>query len=113
MNMLIAFGLLTLRDVTHEVKLDVVFHQTRRHPLPPFRKTIGFSATGHLSRRLFSVTAWPNVVGDAVEIRIEAEGTRTRDTDATESDEAAATTTMPVPAATRVMPPASEPATPP
>lgn len=72
-------GNLTLRGVTRPVELDVVFHQARRHPLPPFRRTAGFSATTTLSRKAFAITSWPSVVGDAVEIRIEAEGTRTRE----------------------------------
>ena len=72
-------GKLTLRGVTREVELDVVFHQAKRHPLPPFRHTAGFSATTTLSRKAFAITSWPSVVGDEVEIRIEAEGTRTRE----------------------------------
>jgi polyisoprenoid-binding protein YceI len=92
------FGNLTLRGVTREVKLDVVFHQAKRHPMPPFRRTAGFSATGTLSRRVFAITAYPNVVGDEVELRIEAEGARTRD----EMQEPAAPSS--VPSATSVAP---------
>jgi hypothetical protein len=92
-----------LHGVTREVQLDVVFHQARRHPMPPFRRTAGFSATGTLSRKAFAITSWPSVVGDAVEIRIEAEGTRTRD-DA--SGVAAPSTQAAPPAATtQVLPP--------
>ena len=72
-------GKLSLHGVTREVQLDVVFHQARRHPMPPFRRTAGFSATGTLSRKDFGMTAWKSVVGDTVELRIEAEGTRTRE----------------------------------
>ena len=125
-------GMLTLRGVSREVKLDVVLHQVRRHPMPPYRRTAGFSATGTLSRKVFAITAWPSVVGDEVEIRIEAEGTRKRGgAEREDRDDAAAdngvapppaSTAMPAPAATTVpapaattMPaaPASVPATPP
>ena len=98
-------GKLTLHGVTREVQLDVVFHQVKRHPMPPFRRTAGFSATGTLSRKAFAITAWPSVVGDAVEIRIEAEGTRSRD----EAPEVPATSTQALPAgaSTQVMPAAT------
>ena len=66
-------GPLTLRGVTRETCLDVTFHQLKRHPLPPFRRTAGFSATATLSRKDFGLTAWPTVIGDAVQLRIEAE----------------------------------------
>ncbi|MUV12688.1 YceI family protein [Noviluteimonas gilva] len=101
------FGNLTLHGVTREVQLDVVFHQAKRHPMPPFRRTAGFSATGTLSRKAFAITSWPSVVGDAVEIRIEAEGTRTRD----DASGVAAPTTQAAPpaASTQAMPP--EPST--
>ena len=115
-------GMLTLRGVSREVKLDVVLHQVRRHPMPPYRRTAGFSATGTLSRKVFAITAWPSVVGNDVEIRIEAEGTRKRggagreEHDERDDDTAPppASTEMPAPAAT-TMPasPASVPATPP
>ncbi|KGQ17788.1 YceI family protein [Lysobacter dokdonensis DS-58] len=97
-------GNLTLRGVTREVQLDVVFHQAKRHPMPPFRRTAGFSATGTLSRKAFAITAWPSVVGDAVEIRIEAEGTRTRE-DA--GDVPMPSTTQAPPAGTSTVLPAS------
>jgi polyisoprenoid-binding protein YceI len=122
-------GDLTLRGVTREVKLDVVLNQVKRHPLPPFRRTAGFSAKGTLSRKDFAMTAWQSVVGEEVEIRIEAEGTRSRGGGADDGVEVPtpATTTNapaemePAPAATTNVPvesepappPASEPATPP
>ena len=71
-------GNLTLRGVTREVRLDATFHQLKRHPLPPFHRTAGFSATAKFSRKLFAMTAWPSVVGDEVELRIEAEAVRSR-----------------------------------
>jgi polyisoprenoid-binding protein YceI len=70
------YGLLTLRGVTREVKLDVTLNAIKRHPLPPFRRTAGFSATARISRADFGITAWKNVIGDDVELRIEAEAVR-------------------------------------
>lgn len=74
----IVIGNLTLRGVTQEVRLAVTFNQLRRHPLPPFRRTAGFSATTTLSRKAFGITQWPSVIGDTVELRIEAEAVRAR-----------------------------------
>lgn len=71
------YGLLTLRGVTREVKLDVTLNAVKRHPMPPFRRTAGFSATARISRADFGITAWKNVIGDDVELRIEAEAIRT------------------------------------
>lgn len=69
-------GILTLRGVARTVTLDTTLNATRRHPLPPFRRTAGFSATTILSRKRFGITAWPNVIGDRVELRIEVEAVR-------------------------------------
>ena len=69
-------GTLTLRGVTREIVLDVTLNASKRHPLPPFRRTVGFSATTMLSRKDFGIDAWPSVIGNAVELRIEAEATR-------------------------------------
>jgi polyisoprenoid-binding protein YceI len=77
-------GTLQLRGIEREVCLDVTFHQLKRHPLPPFRRTAGFSATATLSRKDFGITAWPSVIGDAVELRIEAEATRSGRVDTAE-----------------------------
>lgn len=66
-------GDLTLRGVTREVVLDVTFNALKRYPLPPFRRTAGFSATTTLSRSAFGISAWPSVIGDEVQLRIEAE----------------------------------------
>lgn len=71
-------GALTLHGVTREVVLDVKLNAAKRHPLPPFRRTVGFSATTTLSRKAFGIDAWPSVIGDAVELRIEAEAVRDR-----------------------------------
>lgn len=70
------FGTLTLHGVSQEVKLDVRLNAARRHPMPPFRQTIGFSASTTISRKAFGIDAWPGVIGDSVQLRIEAEGTR-------------------------------------
>jgi polyisoprenoid-binding protein YceI len=67
------FGTLTLRGVSQEVARDVTLNAIKRYPLPPFRRTAGFSASTTLSRRAFGITAWPGVIGDAVQVRIEAE----------------------------------------
>lgn len=71
-------GDLTLRGVTRPLTLDVRLNALKRHPMPPFRRTAGFSATGRLSRADFGITAWKNVIGDEVELIIEAEATRAR-----------------------------------
>lgn len=71
-------GALTLHGVTRDVALDVTLNAAKRHPLPPFRRTVGFSATTTLSRKDFGIDAWSSVIGDAVELRIEAEATRAR-----------------------------------
>lgn len=71
-------GTLTLRGVTRDVILDAVRNGARRHPLPPFRRTVGFSATALLSRADFGVDAWRSLIGDAVELRLEVEATRAR-----------------------------------
>ena len=88
------FGTLTLRGVAREVKLDVAFNQVKRYPLPPFRRTIGFSATTTISRKAFGIDAWPTVIGDSVALRIEAEAQLLRDGDAETTPDAPA----PVPA---------------
>lgn len=76
-------GQLTLRGVTREVTLEVRLNAAKRYPLPPFRRTVGFSATARLSRADFGVDAWKSVIGDEVELRIEAEATRDGDADTT------------------------------
>jgi polyisoprenoid-binding protein YceI len=96
-------GTLTLRGVSREIALDVKLNAHKRHPLPPFRRTVGFSATGTLSRKDFGIDAWASVIGDSVELRIEAEAVRDRG-DAPEVEP------KPEPAdATEPAPPASSP----
>lgn len=72
-------GTLSLRGVSREVVLEVRLNQLKRHPLPPFRRTVGFSATTRLSRADFGMTAWKSVIGDSIELRIEAEAAHLRD----------------------------------
>jgi polyisoprenoid-binding protein YceI len=72
-------GMLTLRGVAREIVLDVKFNQLKRYPLPPFRRTAGFSATTTLSRAAFGADAWSSLIGDTVALRIEAEAHRTGD----------------------------------
>ncbi|MEF9977515.1 MAG: YceI family protein [Thermomonas sp.] len=68
-----ACGQLTLRGVTRPLCLDIVLNKVGRHPLPPFRRTIGFSATAILKRSDYGMTNWKSLVGEDVELRIEAE----------------------------------------
>lgn len=78
-------GPLTVRGVTREVVLEVTLNAVKRHPLPPFRRTAGFSATTTLSRSAFGITAWPSMIGDTVTLRIEAEAVRDGGADAQEA----------------------------
>jgi len=71
-------GELTLRGVAAPLCLDVKVNDVRRHPMPPFRRTAGFSATGVLSRGDHGVDGWGSMIGDEVELRIEAEAVRSR-----------------------------------
>ena len=68
-----ACGQLTLRGVTRPLCLDIVMNKAGRYPLPPFRRTIGFSATATLKRSDYGMTSWQSLVGDDIELRIEAE----------------------------------------
>lgn len=69
-------GELTLHGVTKPLCMDVTLNQLKRHPLPPFRRTAGFSACATLSRKEFGIDAWKSVIGDEVKLRIEAEAMR-------------------------------------
>lgn len=85
-------GTLTMRGVSNEIVLDARLNAVKRHPLPPFRRTVGFSATTTISRRAFGIDAWPSVIGDTIELRIEVEAIRSRtgrEDDATDSPDAA------------------------
>lgn len=95
-------GDLTLRGVTAPQCMDVMLNAVRRHPLPPFRRTAGFSATATLSRKAFGIDAWPGVIGDQVTLLIEAEAVRQRGGEA-------APDTGESPAGPDLAPPASAP----
>ena len=69
-------GDLSLRGITRETCLEVRMNALKRHPLPPFKRTAGFSATGEISRSAFGIEAWKSVIGDRVQLRIEAEAQR-------------------------------------
>ena len=75
-NRMQVIGMLTLRGETREVTLDAVFNTLKRHPLPPFRRTAGFSATARISRADFGISAWQSMIGDEVELRMEVEAVR-------------------------------------
>lgn len=66
-------GDLTLHATTRDFCLDVQFNQLARYPLPPFHRVAGFSASGQLRRSDFGIDDWKSLVGDMVELRIEAE----------------------------------------
>ena len=69
-------GQLTVRGVARPLCMDVVLNALKRHPMPPFRRTAGFSATATLSRSDYGIDAWQSLIGDSVELRIEAEAVR-------------------------------------
>jgi polyisoprenoid-binding protein YceI len=102
-------GDLTLRGVTGPVCMDVTFNALKRHPLPPFRRTAGFSATATLSRTAFGISAWPSVIGDEVKLLIEAEAVRQRGN----GEPAADTPAADPDSAPEPVPPESEPNPPP
>lgn len=85
-------GILTLRGVSREVEMDVVVNAVKRHPLPPFRRTAGFSATLALDRSDFGIDAWPTMIGNRVELRIEAEATRSQNIEETDNVDASGET---------------------
>ena len=71
-----ACGQLTLRGVTRPLCLDVVLNKAGRYPLPPFRRTIGFSATAMLKRSDYGMTSFMDQLGDEVQIIAAIEGAR-------------------------------------
>ncbi|TWI09439.1 YceI family protein [Aerolutibacter ruishenii] len=85
-----ACGDLTVRGTTTPLCLDVTVNAVKRHPLPPFRRTAGFSATGTLSRSALGMAAWPSLIGDSIELRIEAEAVRARNDEPASAPDAAA-----------------------
>jgi polyisoprenoid-binding protein YceI len=69
-------GQFTLRGVTQPLTLDVTLNALKRHPLPPFRRTAGFSASAVLKRSDYGIDAWQSVIGNEVRLQIEVEATR-------------------------------------
>ncbi|HEY0662524.1 MAG TPA: YceI family protein [Lysobacter sp.] len=107
-----ACGELTLHGVTRPLCLDVTLNALKRHPMPPFRRTAGFSATATLSRKEFGIDAWPSVIGDAVELRIEAEAVRSRAGNEAEPSEPPVVESPPEPEPSVGEPPPAEPVPP-
>lgn len=69
-------GEFTLRGVTRPLCMQFKLNRIARYPLPPFRRTAGFSATATLKRSDYGITAWQSLIGDEIDLRIEAELTR-------------------------------------
>jgi polyisoprenoid-binding protein YceI len=70
-------GNLAFMGVTEPVTLDVTYNGgMERAVLYDGRAAVGFSAKGKLNRSAFGLTRYSSVVGDEVEIVIEAEFTR-------------------------------------
>lgn len=65
-------GMLTLRGVSRPVTLNVVFNQMGQNPITD-NNTVGFSATGQIKRSDFGMTAFLPLLGDEVQLDIEAE----------------------------------------
>ena len=66
-------GTLTLHGVSRPLCMALVLNRIARYPLPLFRRTAGFSATGTIKRSDYGMHSWESLVGDTVELRIEAE----------------------------------------
>ncbi len=71
----IVHGTLTLLGVTRPLDLSVTFNRAGVDPYT-FKWTAGFSATAALRRSDFGMTKYLPDIGDAIDIRIEAEGLR-------------------------------------
>lgn len=69
-------GAFTLHGTTRPLCMDATLNAVKRHPLPPFRRTAGFSATARIDRFDYGIDAWPSVIGREVEVRIELEASR-------------------------------------
>lgn len=72
-------GVLELNGVSQPLCLAVTVNKLDRAPMPPFRRTLGFSATAELSRSRFGIDKWPEMIGDTVTLRIEGEAVRDDD----------------------------------
>ena len=88
-----ACGALTLHGVTRPLCMALTLNRVARHPMPPYRQTLGFSATATLKRSEFGMTHWQSVVGDTVALRIEAELYRQNGEDAAPVPDAPASST--------------------
>ncbi|MBI1339197.1 polyisoprenoid-binding protein [bacterium] len=66
-------GELSFLGITKPVTLDVTFNGTANSPFFGARDLLGFSARGVLKRSDFGLTRFASVVGDEVEVIIEAE----------------------------------------
>lgn len=93
-------GELTLHGTTRPLCMDLVLNRMARHPLPPFRRTVGFSARANLRRSEFGMNSWKSLVGDEVELRIEAELVRRNSRDREHDDAVPDAETRPIPAPT-------------
>lgn len=65
-------GELTILGITKPVTLNVTFHAAGQHPFLK-KDAIGFAATGTISRSAWGISAMVPMVGDEVQIDIEAE----------------------------------------
>lgn len=65
-------GDLTVHGVTQSVVLDVTFNKKAFNPAL-FKSGVGFTATAHLSRKAFGLGNLEPVVGDDIDLVIEAE----------------------------------------
>jgi len=68
-------GLLTIKEVTRPVQLLVTFGGSGTHPISG-KKTVGFNAEGRFKRSEFGLDSWLPIVGDEVNLIIEAEFNR-------------------------------------
>ena len=66
-------GELTLHGTTRPLCMALVLNRIARHPLPPFRRTAGFSARASLKRSDFGMTSCRSLVNNKNKQRIEAE----------------------------------------
>lgn len=70
----VLIGDLTLRGQTHPIELDVTLNRIADYPFGHERETVGISARGTIDRSTWGMTyGVPAMVGDAVELIIEAE----------------------------------------
>lgn len=68
-------GILTIRDVSKPVTLDVKLNKKGTNPVNN-KETVGFSAHTLIKRSDFGISAYLPGVGDEIKIQIEAEGAK-------------------------------------